>query len=66
MKKNLVIFGIGKIAEVSFYYAKHECGFNVAAFCVDDPYLPLPGSKLLGLPILNFSKIIEDFPPVST
>ncbi len=38
MKKDLVIFGIGKIAEVIFYYAKEECNLNVVAFCVDNEY----------------------------
>jgi len=38
MKKNLVIFGTGKIAEVIAYYAKEHCGFTIAAFVVDEAF----------------------------
>ncbi len=56
MKKDLIIFGIGKIAEVIFYYAKEECGFNVVAFCVDEQYKNVEsfqGFLLYHLKILN-------------
>lgn len=62
MKKDLVIFGIGKIAEVVFYYAKEECGFNVAAFCVDSQYKTV--EIFQGLPVTAFESVEQDFPPV--
>jgi saccharopine dehydrogenase-like NADP-dependent oxidoreductase len=36
--RNVVIFGIGQIAEVVHYYLAHEANRNVAAFTVDDQY----------------------------
>ncbi len=61
MKKGLIVFGIGKIAEVIFYYAKEECGFDVVAFCVDDDYITT--EKFNNLPVVSFSKIVGKFPP---
>lgn len=61
MKKDLVIFGIGKIAEVIFYYAKEECGFNVVAFCVDEKYKS--AEYFHKLPVVSFENVERDFPP---
>lgn len=60
MKKDIVIFGTGKIAEVVFYYAKEECGFNVVAFCVDEAYKNT--GHFQGLPVVSFDKVELDFP----
>ena len=62
---NLIIYGIGKMAELICYSFVNDSDYDVVAFCVDDAYIPPPETKLLGLPILNFSQIIEDFPPIS-
>ena len=61
MKKDLVIFGTGKIAEVVFYYATKECGFNVVAFCVDEPYKT--ADTFQGLPVVSFEGIEKIYPP---
>lgn len=63
MKKNLVIFGIGKIAEVIYYYAQHECNFNVVAFCVDEQYKT--GETFLDLPVVAFENVEEKFSPAA-
>ena len=55
MKKGLIIFGIGKIAEVVHYFAKEECGFNVVAFAVDEQYKSSTTFK--DLPIVSFDKV---------
>ena len=55
MKKKLIIFGIGKIAEVIHYYASKECGYEIAAFCVDEQYLN--AAQFLGLPVIPFETI---------
>ncbi len=55
------MFGIGKIAEVIFYYAKEECGFDVVAFCVDDGYKTV--GKFNNLPVIAFSEIVKTYPP---
>ena len=60
MKKDLIIFGIGKIAEVIYYYAKEECDFNVVAFCVDEKYKS--EDHFQGLPVVSFATVQENFP----
>ena len=61
MKKNLVIFGIGKIAEVVYYYAKEECGYNVVAFSVDESFKDKTSFK--DLPVISFYDIELNYPP---
>lgn len=61
MKKELVIFGTGKIAEVVHYYATEECGYKVAAFAVDAAYMP--GSSFAGLPVVPFEELSASYPP---
>src|SRR2546423_11427387 len=63
MNKKLIIFGTGKIAEVIYYYGKEECGFDVAAFTVDEAHQQ--GDTFQGLPVVPFSKVAEQFPPSS-
>lgn len=61
MKKDLVIFGIGKIAEVVYYYAKEECGYNVVAFVVDEKFRNVTTFK--ELPVISFDAIEAQYPP---
>jgi sugar O-acyltransferase (sialic acid O-acetyltransferase NeuD family) len=61
MEKDLVIFGAGKIAEVVYYYAKEECGFNVAAFTADAKYIS--EKTFAGLPVVPFEEIAAHYPP---
>ena len=63
MSKPLILFGTGKIAEVIYYYAKEECGFDVVAFTVDDAHQQ--GDTFQGLPVVPFSRVAEQFPPAS-
>jgi len=59
--KNLIIFGTGKIAEVVHYYAKEECGFNVVCFTVDKQFIKT--DNFLGLPVVPFEEVENNFPP---
>lgn len=61
MKKPLVLFGTGKIAEVVHYYATKMCGFEVAAFCVDEAYLT--SAEFLGKPVHPFDTIESAYLP---
>jgi sugar O-acyltransferase (sialic acid O-acetyltransferase NeuD family) len=61
MKKKLVIFGVGKIAEVVFYYASNECKFEVSAFCLDTEYKK--SESFHGLPVVSFEEVKDKFPP---
>ena len=58
--KNLVIFGSGKIADVVFYYAKHECNYNVVAFTVDGSHLR--STTFNNLPVVPFETLAREFP----
>lgn len=60
--KEIVIFGTGKIAEVIYYYAHHECGFKVAAFTTDAAYLPDEGD-FLGKTVVAFHEVENHYPP---
>jgi len=61
MKKDLVIFGVGKIADVIFYYATKECDFSVAAFCADKEYVNT--KQFNGLPVVAFEDVVNNYPP---
>ncbi len=61
MSKQLVIFGTGKIADVIYYYAGTECGFDIAAFCVDNEYMK--EETFNGLPVHSFEEIERKFSP---
>jgi sugar O-acyltransferase (sialic acid O-acetyltransferase NeuD family) len=61
MKKNLIIFGMGKIAEVLHYYATEECDFRVEAFCVDEQFLT--NNSFKGLPVISFREVEMNYPP---
>jgi hypothetical protein len=39
MKKNLVIFGFGDIAQLAYYYFRTDSDYNVVAFTVDSVYI---------------------------
>jgi sugar O-acyltransferase (sialic acid O-acetyltransferase NeuD family) len=61
MQKDIVIFGVGKIAEVIHYYAVNECGYNVAAFTVDAQYIT--ADTFLGVPVVDFASVKEKYAP---
>jgi len=61
MKKNLLIFGIGKIAEVISYYARKECGYEITAFTVDEAFRKLESFN--SLPVTSFEGVENRFPP---
>ena len=42
----LVIFGIGDLAGLLYYYLNNDSNYEVVAFCVDKQYLNL---KIFGL-----------------
>jgi sugar O-acyltransferase (sialic acid O-acetyltransferase NeuD family) len=59
--KNLVIFGMGQVAEVMHYYFTEEGGRNVVAFTVDAKYRT--AEQLLGLPVIAFEDLPASYPP---
>jgi len=61
MQKKLILFGTGKITEVVHYYATQECGYEIAAFTVDEKFKT--ADTFLDKPVIPFEKIEKDFPP---
>ena len=52
---DLLIFGVGKFAEMASYYFEAEGGFRVSAFIVDDAYFS--DDSFHGRPVLRVSEL---------
>lgn len=61
MKKPLVIFGAGDIAQLAHFYFSRASGFEVVAFTVDQAYLT--EAAFCGLPVVAFEEVRTQFPP---
>lgn len=61
MKKPLVIFGSGEIAELAHYYFTTDSDYQVIAFTVDANYIKAPHFR--GLPVVAFEEVTEHYPP---
>ena len=61
MKKGVVIFGTGKIADVIQFQMREEAGIEVVAFTVDGKYLE--SSEFNGLPVVPFEEVVGKYPP---
>jgi sugar O-acyltransferase (sialic acid O-acetyltransferase NeuD family) len=61
--RDVVIFGMGQIAEVVHYYLTIEGKRNVVGFTVDEAFRK--ADELMGLPVLAFETIEERHPPES-
>lgn len=63
MKKPLVIFGSGEIAELAHFYFSTDTTHEVVAFAVDASYIREP--EFCGLPVVAFEDVSEKYPPES-
>lgn len=61
MKKKLVIFGSGEIAQLAHFYFSSDSGYEVSAFTVDACYIE--GSEFCNLPIVAFDQVVVKYPP---
>jgi len=61
MKKDIIIFGIGKIADVIQFYMREESNMPVKAFTVDKKYIT--ETEFNGLPVVSFDDIEKNYPP---
>ncbi len=61
MKKPLVIFGFGDIAQLAHFYFSRESDYEVVAFTVDSDYLT--DQTFCGLPVIPFEEITKNYPP---
>lgn len=57
----MVIFGLGKIAELAHFYFTHDSQMEVTGFVVDDDHLET--NTFFGLPVVSSSQVRLDFPP---
>jgi len=57
----VVIFGVGRIAELASVYLTHDSPHEVVAFTVDRRYIE--AETLDGLPVVPFEEVERDYPP---
>lgn len=60
MRKPLVIFGSGDIAQLAHYYFSTDSKYEVVAFTVDANYIK--ESEFCGLPVVAFEDVAETYP----
>jgi sugar O-acyltransferase (sialic acid O-acetyltransferase NeuD family) len=61
--RDVIIFGMGQVAEVIHHYLTEEGGRNVVAFTVDAEYRT--AETVLGLPVVDFEAVEQQFPPAT-
>jgi sugar O-acyltransferase (sialic acid O-acetyltransferase NeuD family) len=59
---NIILFGAGKQAELTWYLLKNDTPHNVVAFCVEEPYLNPEKPTLFHLPVLGITEVLNRFP----
>jgi sugar O-acyltransferase (sialic acid O-acetyltransferase NeuD family) len=57
----VVIFGAGKIADEAYFYLTHDSPHEIVAFTVDREFLTAP--EKLGLPVVPFEEVQDNYPP---
>jgi sugar O-acyltransferase (sialic acid O-acetyltransferase NeuD family) len=61
MKREIVIFGAGEIAELADFYFTQDSDFAVAGFTVDEAYLKQ--TEFRGRPVVPFERVAQVFAP---
>ena len=59
MEKQLVIFGLGEMAQLAHFYFSRESDYEVVAFTVDAAYIE--GATFCGLPVIAFEEITKKY-----
>jgi sugar O-acyltransferase (sialic acid O-acetyltransferase NeuD family) len=60
MKKPLIIFGAGDIAQLAYYYFSTDSNYEVVAFTVDAAYLT--ATEFCELPVVAFEELENHYP----
>lgn len=63
MKKPLVIFGLGEIAQLAHYYFSTDSDYEVVAFTADADYVTV--NEFCGLPVVPFEVVINHYSPAA-
>lgn len=61
MKRPLVIFGLGDIAQLAHYYFRADSNYEVVAFTVDTAYMS--EAIYCGLPVVPFEEVAQKYKP---
>jgi sugar O-acyltransferase (sialic acid O-acetyltransferase NeuD family) len=61
MKKGLIIFGFGDMAQIAKHYFEKDTDFKVHAFCLNRAYIK--EKTFEGIDVLAFEEIENKFPP---
>jgi len=61
MKRKLVIFGSGDIAQLAHFYFSTDSDYEVTAFTVDAAYIQ--DRTFCGLPVVAFENVASEYPP---
>ena len=61
--KKLIIFGIGELGKLSYYYFKNDSNYKIVAFTADKKFVIQ--NKFCDLPLVEFEKIVDLYPPQS-
>jgi sugar O-acyltransferase (sialic acid O-acetyltransferase NeuD family) len=61
VKKKLIIFGTGEMAEMALYYFTHDSPYEVVAFAADDAYVEQPTFR--EMPLVPLSRLVGKYPP---
>lgn len=61
--KKLILFGLGKIADVAYQHFLRDGGYEVVAFCCDRAWIGKGQTVQSGLPIVAFEDVKTQFPP---
>lgn len=59
---DIILFGVGQIAEVMAHYVQQDPALNLVGFTVDRQYLP-PSGAFKGLPVAAWEDVSSTFPP---
>jgi sugar O-acyltransferase (sialic acid O-acetyltransferase NeuD family) len=59
--RQIVVFGLGEIAELADFYFAHDSGYEVVGFTVDQSFLKQ--QEFRGRPVVPFEKVAEIWPP---
>jgi len=57
----IVVFGVGQLAEVAHFYLTHDSPHEVVAFTVDNEFIK--DKQHLGLPVVAFEEVQTIYPP---
>ena len=61
MRKKIVVFGSGDIAQLAHYYFTTDSEYDVVAFTVDQEYIK--ESQFCGVPVFPFESIVQYYDP---